>query len=163
MPIVVQQLLPSDWKRFRDVRLSALADTPDAFGSTLVKEEKLSEPEWMKRLDRSDAATFVAVDEAGKDVGLIVGAPYDDQAGLYAMWVAPSTRHRGVGSILVDAVIAWSRAGGFETLLLDVSDTNVAAIALYARMGFEPTGVTGTLPEPRQHVLEHQRALSLKS
>ena len=163
MPVRIHQLGPADWERFRDVRLSALADTPNAFGSTLEAEEQLSNDQWMKRLERNDAVTFVAVDEDGSDGGLIVGAPYDDQAGLYAMWVASSARRRGVGAMLVGSVIEWSRSRGFNNLLLDVSDTNEAAIALYSRMGFQPTGKAGALPEPRQDVLEHQRALSLTS
>ena len=159
----VHQLRPADWKRFRDVRLIALADAPNAFGSTLEAEEKLSDDEWIKRLERPDTATFVAVEEDASDAGLIVAAPYDDQAGLYAMWVASSARRRGVGAMLVNSVIEWSRSRGFNNLLLDVSDTNEAAIALYSRMGFQSTGKTGTLPEPRQYVLEHQRALSLNN
>jgi ribosomal protein S18 acetylase RimI-like enzyme len=162
MPVRVHQLRPADWKRFRHVRLSALADAPNAFGSTLEAEEQLSDDEWIERLERQDAATFVAVDDGGSDCGLIVGAPYGDQAGLYAMWVASSARRLGVGAMLVYSVIEWSRSREFERLLLDVSDTNEGAIALYSRMGFQPTGKTGTLPEPRQNVLEHQRALSLK-
>lgn len=141
----------------------ALADAPNAFGSTLKAEKQLSDDEWIKRLERHDAATFIAVDEDDADGGLIVAAPYDDQAGLYAMWVASSARRRGVGAMLVNSVIEWSRSRGFNNLLLDVSDTNEAAVALYSGMGFQPTGKTGTLPEPRQYVLEHQRALSLNN
>jgi len=163
MPVKIRQLHPADWKRFRDVRLCALADTPNAFGSTLEAEEHLSDNEWIKRLERHDAATFIAVDGDGSDGGLIVAAPYDDQAGVYAMWVAASARRRGVGAMLVNSVIEWSRSRGFSNLLLDVGDTNEAAIALYTRMGFQPTGKAGTLPEPRQHVLEHQRGLSLNN
>lgn len=163
MPVRVCQLSPADWKRFREVRLSALKDAPDAFGSTLEAEEPLSDNDWIKRLERHDAATFIGVDEDESDCGLIVAAPYDDQAGLNAMWVASSARRRGVGAMLVNSVIEWSRSKGFSILLLDVSDTNEAAITLYSRMGFQPTGKTGTLPEPRQHVLEHQRARSLNN
>lgn len=38
-------------------------------------------------------------------------------------------------------------------------DVKRAGIRLYVRKGFEPTGVTGTLPPPRVHILEHQRGL----
>ena len=163
MPVSVHQLRPANWRRFRDVRLIALADTPDAFGSTLEAEQQFSDEVWMKRLGRDNAATFVAVDEDGVDSGLIVAAPYNDQAGLYAMWVSSSVRRQGVGSMLVNSVIEWSQSRRFSKLLLDVGDTNGAAIALYSSIGFQPTGKTGTLPEPRQHVLEHQRALSLNN
>ena len=161
MPVKICQLHPTDWKRFREIRLCALADTPDAFGSTLEVEEHHPDSEWIYRLERHDAATFVAVDEYGLDCGLAVAAPYDDEAGLYAMWVAPSARQSGVGAMLVSSVIEWSRSRGFSTLLLDVGNANEPAIALYSSMGFQPTGKAGSLPEPRQHILEHQLGLSL--
>ncbi len=77
------------------------------------------------------------------------------------MWVAPQQRGRGLGGAIVDAVVAWARAEGHSRLLLGVGDDNAAAIALYASRGFEPTGVTSTLPPPREHILEHERALVL--
>jgi len=48
-------------------------------------------------------------------------------------------------------------------VLLDVADTNMAAIRLYARMGFVPSGVEGSLPPPREHIKEHQRVLVLNT
>jgi ribosomal protein S18 acetylase RimI-like enzyme len=66
-----------------------------------------------------------------------------------------------VGDALLRAAVAHARDLGARRLLLDVGDHNAHAIALYARHGFEPTGRTGTLPPPREHVLEHERAREL--
>jgi len=77
------------------------------------------------------------------------------------MWVAPEVRRRGVGGMLVDAVIEWARSNGVTRLLLDVADNNAPAIELYARKGFEPNGEVGTLPPPREYIREHQRELRL--
>ena len=92
------------------------------------------------------------------------GAPDEartDAAWLISMWVAPEVRGRGVGEALIAAVVEWARASGARRLLLDVGDHNRPAIALYARMGFEPNGRTGALPAPRSHIREHQRELRL--
>jgi hypothetical protein len=35
-----------DWEAIRDVRLRALLDAPDAFGSTYKAERGKAEPEW---------------------------------------------------------------------------------------------------------------------
>lgn len=158
--IRIQQMRPGDWERVRSVRLRALADSPDAFGATLEEERSLSQNEWMERLGRSDAATFVASDST-RDIGLIVGAPYGDCAGLYAMWVAPEVRGRGIGGRLVDSVIAWASAKGHERILLDVGDDNTAALALYQSRGFVPTDVVGSLPPPRDAISERQMELIL--
>jgi len=160
----VERMGPGGWERVRAVRLRALRDAPDAFGTTLAEDEARPAPEWRLRLEDPDGATFVAA-EGGRDVGLVVGQAYDGEdgaAGLFAMWVAPEARGRGLGGALVDAVVAWARAGGYRRVLLDVADANAAAIRLYEGRGFVPTGVKGTLPPPREHIPEHQRARELR-
>jgi GNAT superfamily N-acetyltransferase len=77
------------------------------------------------------------------------------------MWVGPDVRGKGIGMQLIHAVVDWARTSGFSTLMLDVADLNLAAIALYSRAGFVRTGKTGTLPPPRQHLREFQMALKL--
>lgn len=155
----------ADWSRVRAIRLRALADAPDAFGMTLDEELARSEASWRERLADPAIATFLAVRGAG-DVGLVVGGRWDgepEDAGLYAMWVAPDQRGTGLGGALVDAVVGWARGLGRRRLLLDVADANRDAIRLYASRGFRPTGVVGSLPPPREHVPEHQRALVLRA
>jgi GNAT superfamily N-acetyltransferase len=56
---------------------------------------------------------------------------------LKRMWVRPDARGAGVGSLLLDALIAQSRALGHTTLLLDTNATLTAALAMYAKHGFE--------------------------
>ncbi|MDC0668038.1 GNAT family N-acetyltransferase [Nannocystis radixulma] len=147
--------------RLRTLRLAALRDAPDAFGSTLAEAAARSAADWQRQL--VDLATFVAVD-AGRDVGMVRSARHPDEpttGELLSLWVTPTARGRGVGAALVDAVVDWAGAEALHRLVLDVGDHNAAAIALYARKGFMPTGVTGTLPPPRTHVREHQRAREL--
>ncbi len=159
--IEIQRLAAHEWPRLRSVRLRALADAPDAFASTHAEAAALPPESWAAQL--RSMATFAAVVD-GEDVGLVRGARDDsrpDTAWLISMWVAPEVRGRGVGEALVDAVVEWARAGGARRLLLDVGDHNRPAIALYARMGFEPNGTTGSLPAPRSHIREHQRELRL--
>jgi GNAT superfamily N-acetyltransferase len=154
---------PEQWERVRAIRLRALRDTPDAFATTAADEE-LREPEsWRARLASPEAATFVAR-EGAEDVGLVTGAAFRGRAGaagLFGMWVAPAARGTGVGDGLVEAVVAWARAAAYARAVLEVGDVNDAAIRLYERHGFAPTGATGTLPPPRTHVREHERALEL--
>ena len=63
---------------------------------------------------------------------------------VYQVWVAPEHRGRGVGQALLGAVIAWARESGVRQISLDVTCSNTAAMRLYARAGFLPTGE----PEP---------------
>ena len=139
-------------------RLRALADAPLAFGSTLAREEAFADDVWRERATRGaagdDQVTYVA--EAGDRwlgmaTGLVDGADAS-RIDLVGMFVEPAVRGRGIGRALVDAVAAWARARGAARLCLWVTSTNDAAIALYQRCGFRPTG--------RSKPLDHAPALS---
>jgi hypothetical protein len=46
----IRTFVPHEWSTYRDLRLRALADSPDAFGSTLAEEQDRSDAEWSRRL-----------------------------------------------------------------------------------------------------------------
>jgi GNAT superfamily N-acetyltransferase len=157
----VERLTVDESPRLRAIRLRALADAPDAFGTTF--EEAAAQPAeiWSEQLQ--ELPTFVAVND-GLDIGMVRCQPDEtepDTAFLISMWVAPAERRKGAGDALIDAAVEWARTNGVKRLLLDVVDDNAAAIALYARKGFQPTGEVTTLPPPRDHIREHQRELRL--
>jgi len=79
------------------------------------------------------------------------------------MWVAPPARSSGIGRLLIDEVITWAIDSYHSKILLDVGDHNTAAIGLYQSKGFARTGITGTLPPPRDSITEHQQMLNLKT
>jgi ribosomal protein S18 acetylase RimI-like enzyme len=67
------------------------------------------------------------------------------KATLFGMYVAPEYGRQGVGAALVGAVIAAARrSAGVEQVVLTVTETNAAALGLYASLGFRAFGV-----EPR--------------
>ena len=155
------RLTPEDAERFRAIRLAALLDAPDAFGST--HEETAQRPPESWRGQLAALPTFLVVLNDA-DVGVVRVAPLDGApaiAILLSMWVAADARGQGVGNALMDAAIGYARGTGYRQMVLDVADDNAPAIALYARHGFEPTGETSSLPSPREHILEHRRVLVL--
>jgi GNAT superfamily N-acetyltransferase len=157
----IVRLTPAEGSRLRELRLRSLRDAPYAFRSSYEEFASLPDDAWTRQL--AELVTFVAV-ARGRDVGIVRGAPHHQlprAAALRSMWVASEARGQGVGDALVGAVLDWARAAGFRRVVLDVVDDNAAAIALYARHGFEPSGVTSSLPAPREHVGEHQRTLTL--
>lgn len=155
----IVRALPADWERVRSIRLRSLADAPDAFASELADELQLTDDQRRSRSENDGVAQFLALSADGEAVGLAVGAPYKgaaQTAGLFAMWVAPAARNCGIGAALVQAVIDWAHSEKHRRILLDVGTTNAPAIRLYESCGFAPTGKTGTLPPPRQHLAELQ-------
>ena len=158
----VERLTVDEAPRLRAIRLRALADAPEAFGTTFDQAAAQPGETWSEQLQ--ELPTFVAVND-GLDVGMVRCQPDEtepDTALLISMWVAPASRRIGVGDALVDAAIEWARANGVSRLQLYVVDDNAPAIALYARKGFLPTGEVTTLPPPREHIREHQRELRLR-
>ena len=155
----VERLHEDDWERMRDARLTALRSDPDAFGSSLAREEGFKEAHWRMRLRGSP--WFAAVDDDGGVVGIASGlaepgAPPEERH-LIGMWVRPDRRGSGVATLLADAVAAWARADGATTLTLWVVEGNAAAEAAYRRAGFATTGVTMALPRDPSRT-EHQWA-----
>ncbi|HET9849332.1 MAG TPA: GNAT family N-acetyltransferase [Candidatus Dormibacteraeota bacterium] len=137
--IRIREWHPRDWEAYRDLRLRALEDAPQAFGSTAADARRLSEQQWRDRL--AGRVTFAAV--AGSDpIGLVSGIASDHPADaeLISMWVDPAWRARGVGGRLVEAVLRWAADGGYSTLRLWVATGNTDAERLYARYGFARTG-----------------------
>lgn len=51
--------------------------------------------------------------------------------------VADDYRGKGFGTLLLNAVNAFAKKNGFETIILDVVDTNPRAYELYRRFGFK--------------------------
>jgi GNAT superfamily N-acetyltransferase len=75
-------------------------------------------------------ATFARAPD-GSAVGIAVEA--DGLVGLFCLAVDPGRRRSGLGTALVRALLAESRA---EVAYLQVEERNTAAVALYARLGF---------------------------
>ncbi|MES2862463.1 MAG: ribosomal protein S18-alanine N-acetyltransferase [Pseudomonadota bacterium] len=60
-----------------------------------------------------------------------------DEAEILTLAVRPTARRSGLGSRLMHAASDRAASAGAERLLLEVAEDNVAARALYARLGFE--------------------------
>jgi ribosomal protein S18 acetylase RimI-like enzyme len=103
---------------------------------------------WRDRLSRSDAATFLIVDETGASglVTVFLVPEHLSRAHLVSMWVAPERRRAGLGRALVERVTSWAADHGADTVELWVTDTNGPARALYRSMGFDETGERQPLP-----------------
>jgi ribosomal protein S18 acetylase RimI-like enzyme len=97
-----------------------------------------NEPWFAARLEREDAADFLAVAD-----GVIVGSiGVDVHGGVASLWmcVGASQRGRGVGRQLLDAGLAWAADVGAHKVMLEVWPHNGPAIALYRSAGFAVEG-----------------------
>jgi ribosomal protein S18 acetylase RimI-like enzyme len=146
----VRRLRPDEWRAYRDLRLRALGDSPDAFGSVLDVDRQRTDAEWAERLASAADPRWnlpLAAEEGDALVGLAWGRIHPaepETAHLFQMWVVPESRGLGVGAMLLDAVVAWAREVKARRVVLSVTCGDTAARRLYERAGFTPSGD----PEP---------------
>ncbi|HEY6679965.1 MAG TPA: GNAT family N-acetyltransferase [Actinomycetota bacterium] len=147
----VRRARADEWEALREIRLTALADSPHAFGSTLAEERDADEARWRGWITGEGwagvVATFIA-DGPGPFLGMATGYRPDDRpttGWLFAMWVRPERRGEGLGRQLVAAVEEWAAALDIDQLLLHVTDGNDGAVRFYASCGFVGTS---DVPEP---------------
>lgn len=144
---MIRALDAADWRRWKDVRLRALAEAPEAFCSTLAGTEEREraegeEPYWRGYFRLPGTALIAERD--GRTVGmvrLVLPEQSGEPAELFSMWVAPEERGRGTGRALLDACAErLARSHPSTPLRLDVRTANTAAQALYRSSGYVDIG-----------------------
>jgi ribosomal protein S18 acetylase RimI-like enzyme len=139
--ITVRALGEEDWQQFRDVRLMALQDSPDAFVATADQEAALEEQTWRDRMRR---ARRLVAERDGTPMGVVSlgqGDPEHSVTGeLFGLWVAPQGRGGRVAWKLVAAGAAQALADGHKSLGYWVGTHNGPAVAFASSFGFRPTG-----------------------
>lgn len=88
-----------------------------------------------------DSYRLVGVCHGGVLVGYAITAYVVDEAHLLNLCVHPRFRGEGVGRYLLKQVLASAAHEGMVRLLLEVRISNVPAVELYRREGFEDLGV----------------------
>ncbi len=79
-------------------------------------------------------------DAAGRLQGFLLLQAGGPEAEILTLAVLPEARRTGVGRALVEAAADAASDAGAEVLWLEVAADNAAAIALYRRAEFAPTG-----------------------
>ncbi len=160
MGYLVRRVEEHEWKRLRDLRLAALADTPIGFGMWHADALNLPDEYWQEKAERDanaeETALFVAIDpDSGGWIGMAGGFTPDKHSHywepdralivVYAVFVVPEHRGRarGVGNLLFDAVIGWAgQAWPDSHVVLGVHERNERAHAFYRSYGFVDNGRT---------------------
>jgi ribosomal protein S18 acetylase RimI-like enzyme len=139
--ISVRALGEEDWQQFRDIRLMALQESPEAFVATWAEEAALDEQAWRERMRR---ARRLIAERDGTLVGVVSlgqGDPEHSCTGeLFGLWVAPEGRGTRVAWKLVEAGAAQALADGHKNLGYWVGTNNGPAVAFASSFGFRPAG-----------------------
>jgi ribosomal protein S18 acetylase RimI-like enzyme len=104
----IKKLIKHDAEHYRNIRLKALSDIPDAFG-TMYAEEVIKTTDNFR----------------------------EHKAYIRSMYVQPECRKKGIGKLLLNELIERTKAiKEVEILLLDVITNNLSAKQLYLSFGF---------------------------
>jgi ribosomal protein S18 acetylase RimI-like enzyme len=138
--LTLQRAELGDEPILREIRLQALREAPDAFGSTYENEVARTTADWRRWM--SPGVTFILYEPA-RACGMVAGLCDETDPAvvhLMAMWVHPQFRGSGGADELVAAVVAWAESAGAKLVRLKVIQGNDRARHFYERMGFCPTG-----------------------
>jgi ribosomal protein S18 acetylase RimI-like enzyme len=145
--VTVRALAEDDWETYRQIRLAALKESPEAFISRHAEELEYDEDFWRLRMRRStrllaerdeDAVGVVSISDA-KPIHDDSDLEGQDVSELFAMWVTPAARGTGVAWRLVDAAAVEARRQKRSHLMLWVVTDNGRAVAFYSSYGFRPS------------------------
>lgn len=121
---------------------------------------------WTARSYRDELADtryrhyVAAEDDDGALLGWAGVMVVGDSAQIMTIGVVPDAQRRGIGQLLLDALLDEARRRGAEAVFLEVRVDNAPALALYRRNGFTDLRVRrGYYGHGRVDGLEMQRAL----
>ena len=142
----------------------AVADDRDLAGLVALEtafppEQRWSEDAWRDELSAHNRLVLVCR-EGGAMEAAATFAISDDVVDLHRIVTSPGARRRGLARQLIGAGVAWARRQGAGRVLLEVEDTNTAALALYATHGFSRISERRDYYGPGAHALILEQSLN---
>lgn len=153
MDVQIRRLQVADWSAFRAIRVQALSDAPEVYGTTLDQEVDQPETFWRDRLADPLNEVFAgfqaetAVALAGLRDG--AGGNVRHRGFIWGVFVAPSARRQGTAGRLMRALLDHADTREeIDFCELNVRADNQAAVRLYETLGFRTTGM---IPRALKH------------
>jgi ribosomal protein S18 acetylase RimI-like enzyme len=146
-PIEIEILTADDVDAYWHCRLEALERDPTAFSSSVEDHLKLSREEILRRLTTDPANNFVlGVFVEGKLMGTAgfvrETQPKSRHKGrIWGVYLNAKLRGQGIGRRMMQQLLERAaKIDGVEQILISVTRTQSAAIALYRSLGFVSFG-----------------------
>jgi RimJ/RimL family protein N-acetyltransferase len=147
--VIIRPGREEDAPAYRELRLEALRNHPDAFSADYAASEARPMSYWIDRLRPGEELNvprmYFAVhgNELIGMCGIFVenSIKLRHSATIISMYVKAGWRGRHIGERLVTACLDWARPHGVGIAKLAVVTTNTAAIRCYARCGFRVYGI----------------------
>jgi RimJ/RimL family protein N-acetyltransferase len=137
----------TDVQAYRDLRLEALHDHPEAFGSDHAVNQVRPMSFWVERLSAlgSDSTIYFAIYNNALigTCGMYRGDSPKTQhsATLVGVYIQPAWRGLQIAEGLMASCLEWAHQHGIMIVKLAVVATNTAAIRRYSSYGFKIYGI----------------------
>jgi ribosomal protein S18 acetylase RimI-like enzyme len=145
--MIIRKLQPEDAHSFRQLRLKALRDHPDAFGASYEDWRDLPIESVKERLESSDSRFILAAFTDNGELAGMVGFSRETsrktrhKGVVWGMYVDSAYRGQGIGRRLLAELIRLAESlPEIEQLHLAVVHSNVPARRLYESFGFVTFG-----------------------
>jgi RimJ/RimL family protein N-acetyltransferase len=154
----------NQWRTLRDVRLTALKESPQSFLSKYEIEVNFGERKWREEFSRGE---WIIAGEEGKAPEALIGVvhgydiPSTDRY-LEYLWISPKMRRSRLATNLIKAVLRRLEASGTDVVWLWILDGNEPARQLYNKCGFTTTGERHR-PRKNRSLWEERMNLRLKT
>jgi RimJ/RimL family protein N-acetyltransferase len=141
-PLHWRAITEDQWRKLRDVRLTALQESPRSFLSKYSNEVTYGEERWRAEFSRGE---WIIVGEEGQPPIALIGITRSDDIPptdryLEFLWVSPKKRRTQLATNLIRIVLEHLEASGIDTAWLWILDGNEPARELYHKCGFTTTG-----------------------
>jgi len=143
---IISNLSTDNWQAYKELRLQALKNAPQAFADSYSKEVLLPDCEWQTRLEQNGKSSwFVFACRGGKLIGM-TGAVQSEadkreySATICHTYVDSLFRKQNVSDELLNTLLKTLQNNKIEIAHLFVSQSQRGAIKLYKRCGFKIAG-----------------------
>jgi RimJ/RimL family protein N-acetyltransferase len=146
--VLIREAVLADVQQYRELRLSALQDSPTAFSGDY--QVNLNQPIsfWENRLRFDDYGMIFFAEHAKQLIGMTgirqrESPKTKHSADIYSVYVQPEWRGLHIAERVLEACAEWAKARNVIILKLGVMAENTSAVRLYERCGFK---IYGTEP-----------------
>lgn len=144
----IRILNEADAQKYQEIRLSALKNNPESFGSTYEREREFSRELVAERIKPAkDQFVLGAFNDENSMLGTVTfvrekGLKFCHKGDVFGMYVKAEHRRMGLGRSLMQTLIKEAKkCEGLEQIRLTVVSSNESAKKLYQSIGFKVYGV----------------------
>lgn len=141
--MIVRDATMNDAEAIRAIYNDAVLNTTAVFD--YAAREPQAQRDWLQMKTDQNLPVLVA-DDAGTVLGYASYGPFRPwPAYLYtvenAIYIAPQSRGRGIGTLLLQPLLQIAQERGLRTMIAGITADNAASLRLHEKLGYRQAGV----------------------